>query len=132
MKNITIKDIGNASNKWIYGKALARGYILFLILFLLGALIVTYTDVDERVVPILSSIIMIIGIAYTSIYTAVHVKTKGWAHGALVAIIYIFILILLSKLFVANYIAITRTMFYKVCIAIITGVIGGIIGINMK
>ncbi|AKL95176.1 hypothetical protein CACET_c17280 [Clostridium aceticum] len=118
-------------NIWIYGKGLMRGYIVSLALFLIGAILITYTGLGENVIPILTSIIMIVSIAYAAIYVVVHTKKKGWLHGGLVGILYIFILILLSKAFVTGYM-LDRVVYYRIIISMITGMIGGMIGINMK
>ncbi|AOY76943.1 TIGR04086 family membrane protein [Clostridium formicaceticum] len=118
-------------NIWIYGKGLVRGYIISLALFLLGAILITYTGLGENIIPVLTSVIMIVSIAYAAIYVAIHIKQKGWLHGGLIGILYIFILILLSKAFVTGYI-VDRIAYFRIFISMVAGVIGGMIGINMK
>lgn len=132
MKGNVIRGETGTLNIWIYGKGLIRGYILSLIMFLISAIIITYTSIGEGIVPILTSVIMVISIAYAAVYVAIHIRKRGWLHGGLIGLIYILILILLSKLFISDYIMIDKMAYFRIGIGAITGVIGGMIGINMK
>ncbi|MCC5911542.1 MAG: TIGR04086 family membrane protein [Clostridiaceae bacterium] len=129
--NLINKRSGGGFNIWIYGKGLMRGYLLSLVLFLIGALLITYTGLSETILPIITSGIMVLSIAYASIYAAIHTKKRGWLHGAFIGMIYIVILIILSKLFITDY-TITAAVYYRIITSVVTGVIGGMIGINIK
>ncbi|SCZ07317.1 TIGR04086 family membrane protein [Alkaliphilus peptidifermentans] len=118
-------------NIWIYGKGLIRGYVLSLLLFLISAILITYTFIGEGLIPIITSIILILGVAYASIYSAIKVGVRGWLHGALVGLVYILILLLFSKFFVSGFVF-DRYVIYKIVISVFTGVVGGMIGINIK
>lgn len=131
MRGSVIKGGTGTLNIWTYGKGLMRGYIVSLILFLISAILITYTSIGEGIIPVLTSIIMILSIAYAAIYVAIHIKKRGWLHGAIVGLIYILLLILLSKIFITGYM-IDRVVLYRIGISIITGIVGGMIGINMK
>ncbi|HZK38041.1 MAG TPA: TIGR04086 family membrane protein, partial [Clostridia bacterium] len=63
------KNISKAGpfNIKIYGYGLMRGYIISLLLFLVGAILITYTSMGESTIPLITSAIMIIGIVYSSI-----------------------------------------------------------------
>lgn len=132
MKNNKKIDRGPGPfNIWVYGRGLLRGYILSLLLFLISSVIVTYTPISGDVVPVLTSIVMVLSVAYASIYTAIHLRSKGWLHGGIVGLLYIVILILLSKLFIPHY-AFDRVVLYKIITSLVAGIVGGMIGINMK
>ncbi|SNS33989.1 putative membrane protein, TIGR04086 family [Anaerovirgula multivorans] len=131
MKGSIIRGGTGTLNIWTYGKGLIRGYIVSLIMFLISAVIITYTRIGEGIIPILTSIIMVLSIAYAAIYVAIHIKKRGWFHGAAIGLIYILLLMLLSKIFITDYV-IDRVVYYRIGISMITGVIGGMIGINMK
>ena len=127
------KNISKAGpfNIKIYGYGLMRGYIISLLLFLIGAILITYTSMGEGTIPLITSVIMIIGIVYSSIYCSVHFKKKGWLHGGIIGLIYVFILILLSKIFISGY-TIGRIALYKTGLGVGAGVIGGMLGVNIK
>ncbi|WP_243141145.1 TIGR04086 family membrane protein [Alkaliphilus pronyensis] len=118
-------------NIWIYGKGLVRGYVLSLFLFLITALLITYTALNEGLIPIVNSIILILSVAYAAIYSAVNIGERGWLHGAIVGLLYILILLIFSKIFVSGF-EFDKYVTYKIVISLFTGVIGGMIGINIK
>lgn len=132
MRGSVIKGSSNSfKNIWVYGKGLIRGYVVSLVLFFISAIIITYTSISEGIVPILTSVIMVLSIAYAGMYVAVNIKKRGWLHGALIGLVFSLILIILSLIFISDY-TVDRIVYYKIGIGIITGVIGGMIGINMK
>ncbi|HZJ76812.1 MAG TPA: TIGR04086 family membrane protein [Oscillospiraceae bacterium] len=127
------KNIVNAGpfNIKIYGHGLLRGYIVSLLFFLIGAILITYTSLRENTIPFITSVIMVIGIVYSSIYCSIHLSSKGWLHGGIAGLIYVLILVLLSKIFISGYI-LNRVVLYKIGLGIGTGIIGGILGVNIK
>lgn len=116
---------------WTYGRGLVRGYVLSLLLFLIFGIIITYTKVGEGLIPLVTTLVMILGVVYGSIYTVAHIGTKGWLHGAFVGLIYIFLLVILSKMFLTGY-TLDRFVGYRMLISVAAGSIGGMIGINIK
>jgi putative membrane protein (TIGR04086 family) len=118
-------------NIWIYVRGLIRAYVLSLILFMVSGLLITYTNIGENIYPVFTSVVLIASIAYAAIYVAVKLGARGWLHGAAMGLIYITILVLLSRLFIDGYI-IDRYVLYRYAISLVTGAIGGMIGINIK
>lgn len=127
------KNIAEAGpfNIKVYGHGLVRGYIISLLFFIVGAVLITYTGLRESTIPLITSVIMIIGIVYSSIYCSIHLSRKGWLHGGIVGLVYILILVLLSKIFISGYI-LDRIVLYKIGLGVGTGIIGGILGVNIK
>ncbi len=115
----------------IYGYGLIRGYIISLLFFLIVGALITYTSIRENIIPFITSVIMIVGVLFSSIYCSIHLQKKGWLHGGLIGLVYVLILVLLSKIFISDY-SIDRIALYKTSIGMVTGIIGGILGINMK
>ncbi|SES73711.1 putative membrane protein, TIGR04086 family [Natronincola peptidivorans] len=131
MKSSIVRSGSNTFNIWIYGKGLIRAYIVSLLFFLISAIIITYTKLGEGVIPILTSIIMVVSIAYAAIYVSVHIKKRGWLHGAFIGLLYILFLIILSKIFITDFVM-DKVIYYRILTCTVTGGIGGMIGINMK
>ncbi|EOD00668.1 TIGR04086 family membrane protein [Caldisalinibacter kiritimatiensis] len=123
------------SKKDNYALTLIKGvilsFIITLVSFIVFALILTYTNITESVIPTVDSIIMILSIAIGSIYVAFKVYKKGWLNGAIVGLAYIAILIAIRRLISGN-VQYNVYLLVKVAISIITGVVGGMIGINIK
>lgn len=115
----------------VYGYGLIRGYMVSILLFFMGAILITYTSLSEGIIPFITSTIMIIGIVFSAVYCSAHLQKKGWLHGAVIGFIYILILILLSKIFITDY-SIDRTAMYKIILGVGTGVVGGMLGVNLR
>lgn len=115
----------------IYGRGLIRGYVISLLLFLIVAVLITYTNIGENVIPLITSIIMIVGIVFAAIYASINLRSKGWLHGGIIGLVFILILIALSKIFIANY-SVDRIALYKIGLSMGAGIIGGMLGVNIK
>jgi len=112
-------------------KGVGFSYIVTFIFIVLLALIMTYTSLSEGLIPIVNSIAMIISIVIGSIYMSIKVNKKGWLSGGAIGLVYIFILIIFSSIF-ADKFAMDGYLLLKVLIALVTGSVGGMIGINLK
>lgn len=123
------------TNKLDRPKYLVKGvilsYIITLVLILIFSLLLTFTSIRENKTALLNTIVMITSISLGSIYVSGKVKEQGWINGGLVGIIYYFILILIGFIFLKPMI-IDIFSISKFIIATITGIIGGIIGINIS
>ncbi|KAB3527675.1 TIGR04086 family membrane protein [Alkaliphilus serpentinus] len=118
-------------NLWIYCRALIRGYLLSLILFLVSGALIAFTSLGEGIISIITSIILILSVAYGAIYIAAKIGSRGWLHGAIVGLAYILILVFFSKLFISEF-SFDKYVSYRILISVATGFIGGMIGINVK
>lgn len=102
--------------------------LVFLVIF---SLVIANTNVKEStIIPgiiIISAMSLLIG----SIISTLKVSKKGLLNGALVGLIYIIILYILSS-FVNQNFEINVKCLIMIVTSIIMGMIGGIIGINIK
>lgn len=112
-------------------KGTILGLILTILLILVFTIILTYTKLSEEIIPLINSVIMILGITSGAIFVSRRVERKGWLSGGLVGIIYFLIILLVSKLFIQDFL-LDKYLLIKGVIAIVTGCIGGMIGINIK
>lgn len=126
-----MKDKGRENNIKYMFKALVLSYILTFILVLIISFLLTYTSLKESNIPLLNTIIMIISISVGSIYIAIKLEENGWLNGGILGILYFLILVFLNYLFVKPF---TFDIFSisKFLISLITGIIGGVLGINLK
>lgn len=112
-------------------KSSALAFALTLALLLIVSILLTYTSLKESRMPLLNTIIMIISITSGSIYLAIKVEVNGWLNGGVVGVLYFLTLVLLNYLFIKPFVF-DVYLIIKFFIALITGVIGGMIGINIK
>ena len=125
-----MKDKGISQRFYIL-KSLALSFIFTLVLVLIVSILLTYTPLKESRIPLLNTIIMIISITVGSIYIAIKIGERGWLNGGLVGILYFLILVLLNYLFIKPFVFDVYSI-SKFFISLVTGIIGGMIGINIK
>lgn len=123
---------GKSLNHIIYmlkGLIFSMG-ITMLLLFILS-LILLYTPLKESNIPLFNTIIMIISITIGSIYVSISIGENGWINGGILGILYFLILVLLNYLFFKPFL-IDMYLVGKLILSLVIGIIGGIIGINLK
>lgn len=113
------------------GKSLIISFITTLILFLIFTVVLTYTKMSEGMIPIIDSIILIVSITLGAIYKSINSEKRGFLNGGIVGLIYILLLILISSIFMKNF-QFTSYTLTKIFIGILTGVVAGMIGVNLK
>lgn len=101
-----------------------------LILLLVYAGLLTFTDISEAtmtpVVITISGISILIGSSISSL----KIKKQGMLNGALVGLIYIMFIYILSSILLAGF-AIDTNSIIMIAVSVATGMIGGIIGVNL-
>lgn len=107
------------------------GLLLTFILIIIFTIILTFTKFSEGLIPLINSIIMILGITSGAILTSKKLEKKGWLSGGLIGIFYFLIIFIVSKIFIKDF-SIDKYLLIKSFIALVTGCIGGMIGINIK
>ena len=112
-------------------KALVLSYILTLMLVLITSFLLTYTALKESIIPLLNTITIIISITIGAIYMAIKIGEKGWLNGGILGVIYFLILLILNYFFVKPF-TIDIFSLGKFFVSLITGMIGGVLGINLK
>ncbi len=112
-------------------KSLTLSFIITLVLIIVVSLLLTYTSLKESRIPLLNTIVMIISITIGSIYMAINMEENGWLYGGIVGALYFIVLVLLNYLFIKPFVFDIYSL-SKFFIALVTGIIGGVIGINIK
>jgi putative membrane protein (TIGR04086 family) len=112
-------------------KSILLSYLVTFAFFFVFAIILTYTSLSDSTIPTLNSIVMIVSIAVGGGYMAAKVNKKGWLNGGLIGLIYIIILAIF-RILADGGMDFSSYFFVKLIISIITGAIGGMIGINLK
>ena len=117
--------------KSIYlGKGLLLSYIITGVLIILFSLLLTFTPLKEGRTPLLNTIVMIVSVVAGSIYLTRKIKENGWISGGILGVGYYLILIILNFVFL-KHMVLDMFSLTKLAITSITGIIGGIIGINL-
>lgn len=122
-------------NKSDIFKSLAIGigisFITTIILLLIFAVVLTYTNVSENTITPVILIATAISILLGSSIGNIKIKKNGILNGAIIGGSYILILYLLSSILNARF-GLNAQSIIMICIGVIFGILGGIIGVNKK
>lgn len=102
--------------------------IIFLLVF---SLVLTYTNIPEKTMLPVITIVTAISILVGSIISVSKIEKKGIINGALVGLIYILTIYIISSISKGNF-EITINSAILIISAILAGMLGGIIGVNIK
>ena len=120
---------GNNIKKVIKGSAFS--IIITLIGLLIYSIILSYTSVSESTIPTIVIIITAISILIGSTISTSNIKKNGIINGMFVGLIYIAIIYLLSSIVTGNFL-LNITSIIMIITSVLTGALGGIIGVNKK
>lgn len=112
-------------------KGIILSYIITIPTFVIFSIILTYVNFPERLINPVVVITTIISILVAGISVTKNAKNRGWLNGGFVGLIYMLILYILSSIVFDNF-KIDRYVVTMVVIGVLTGCIGGILGINMR
>lgn len=128
LQNITSENKLNFS-------AIIRGviqaYFITLLIFLVFAILITYTNFPESAIPTVVILTTILSIVIAGAKVAKKAKSKGWLNGAVTGITYMIILYIISSLVFTGFVF-DKYVLYMMFLGLFAGALGGIIGINLK
>ena len=124
-----ISENGNNIKKVIKGSAFS--IIITLIGLLVYSIILSYTSVSESTIPTIVIIITAISILIGSTISTSNIKKNGIINGMFAGLIYIAIIYLLSSIVTGNFL-LNITSIIMIITSVLTGALGGIIGVNKK
>ena len=105
----------------------AISIVLFLIIV---SLIFAYTNIDDRYIDSAIFLSMAISAFISSFFLCKKIKKKGIIHGVLVNIFCVLILFIISCILYHQF-SITNTLVIYIGICSLTGLVGGILGVNV-
>ena len=106
-------------------------YIFAVVLIFIYSTLLAYTNISDSTIPSFVAGISIISILLSSIIFSRQIGTSGIINGAIIGGIYIGLIYLLSSLFKTGF-ALDKYSVFMIIVAILTGAIGGIIGVNFN
>lgn len=112
-------------------KGLLIAFILSIIFVIIISLLLRFTNLRESKVSLLNNIAVVLCIVIASFYTSIKVKENGWLNGGLIGFFYYLVIIFLNVVFLRT-LDTSVLLFAKLVLATVTGIIGGIIGINIS
>jgi len=129
----SVTETGNEGKKniLIILKGSIIAFIITSIAILIFSILLTSTNISENVIPVVVTVITGISILIASSLSTLAVKKNGFLYGSGVGLFYVFILYLCSSILINDF-SLESESIIMMIVAIITGAIGGIVGVNMK
>ncbi|MDF2546572.1 TIGR04086 family membrane protein [Anaerosolibacter sp.] len=124
-------DMGKDNIIVVYMKGILSASVFSIFAFILMALMITYTSISEGVIPIVTSVVMVISVAMSGMYTGLKLRRKGWLNGAVAGLLYAMLMMVMGWIFLDEF-AVGMLVLYKSLTGIAAGGIGGMIGVNLK
>lgn len=124
------KEIKNTNEIRIL-KGIAISVILTCILLLIFSILLTYTEIKEETMGVVILIVSGLSILTGSSISMMHIAKNGMLYGTIVGASYVLILYLLSSLLGSGF-SLNLMSILFIIIGMITGAIGGIVGVNRK
>lgn len=104
--------------------------LITLILLFIYAILLTSTNIPETTMSVVVITITGISILIGSSISSFKIKKRGIVNGGLVGLIYIITIYLISSIALIGF-SMNITSIVMLMVAIVTGMIGGIIGVNL-
>lgn len=111
-------------------RGLAIAYALTCVVFILFALLLTYTGLSEGSIPVVSIVCTVVAALLAGLLTAKGVKKSGLVWGLAAGLCYSVILFLIG-LFLGEGFALNMSSLTTFVLALAGGGIGGIVGVNL-
>lgn len=114
-----------------YIKGIIKAYSISVVLIFILSICISTTSLKESIIRPAVIVISGFSILVASIFLANNKKEKGLINGAIIGVIYMFILYVVSSLASWNF-SISQNSLIMIFVGIVSGIIGGIIGVNFK
>ena len=107
------------------------GYAITCIIFLAYTMLITYTQMSERNLPMVIAVTTLLSVMIAGFDAAKGATSRGWLWGMAAGFIYVVSLVIIMVVLVPGFFADTRTITVAV-LSIAGGGLGGILGINIR
>lgn len=107
------------------------GYAITCIVFLGYSMLITYTSMTERNLPMVVAVTTLLSVMVAGFDAAKGADSRGWLWGMGAGLVYIMILTALMMSVLQRFAVDTRTI-TSIILALAGGGMGGILGINMR
>ena len=129
MKGFFGKTEGRGNRAIYFLKGLAAGYALTAIVFMVLAIALTYTDMSEGLIPLISSVTTAVSCLLGGIISGRGIKSRGLLCGVISAVFYILVMLLIG-IFAKSGESLGIASIPVIIMALGAGALGGILGVN--
>lgn len=130
-KNIASEEKMNSSTYMTALKAIGLCFIMSFLLIVVYSMLLSYTPMSDGAMSKVTLVIIITSIATSTIYGGKRIAKKGWLFGLAVGLLYTMVVIPLGAM-VGQSAAFDAYTVAKMAMGGAVGLVGGIIGVNLK
>ena len=112
-------------------KGVMMGYAITCIIFLAYAMLITYTQMSERSLPIVIAVTTLLSVMIAGFDASKGAPSRGWMWGMIAGFIYMAVLGVIMIVMLPGFSADTRTL-TVIMLSLAGGALGGILGINIR
>lgn len=105
--------------------------VISLIMFTLTALVISFGDISEQIINGIIIAVSIISILVAGMFASNSARSRGFLYGSAIGFIYMLVLYFVGALAFDSF-GIDLRVLTMLIIGIVSGALGGIIGINLK
>jgi len=107
------------------------GYAITCIIFLAYAMLITYTQMSERNLPMVIAVTTLLSVMIAGFDAAKGATSRGWMWGMIAGFVYAGVLGIIMMIMIPGFLVDGRTV-TVIVLAIAGGGLGGILGINLR
>lgn len=130
-ENIIVEESALKRNSLCIFKGDAIAIIFSIIVLTIFAILLTYTNIPESTITPVVLTITGVSILIGSTISTRKIKKNGLLYGGAVGLIYIILLYITSSISISGF-SLSSGSFIMLVVGAITGMIGGIIGVNLN
>lgn len=131
LENLNKTESGNNQKIIRIIKSILFSIILTLTLLFVYSILLSYTDVPESTIPIVIIIISGVSILISTIICMLKIKNNGIINGGIIGLIYMLFIYLLSSIVQTGF-NLNIYSIVMIIAGVLCGMLGGIIGVNIK
>lgn len=128
MNNVQIENNNNGILR--ITKGLSISFIISLISIFLFSIILTYSNISEKIIPTVIIVLTFISVFVGAIFSTKRVNKNGMLNGGIIGGGYVLLLYLISSIINTGF-NLNMYTILMIILGIIAGLIGGIVGINL-
>lgn len=130
-ENVKTKSLNGSIGVLAITRGSITSYIITTIVFIIYALLLTYTEMTEKNIQTVVIITTVVSVLIGGIMCAKNTKSKGLIYGMICGVIYSIIMVMVSFCILPE-IVFSPKIIMIIILSICSGGVGGIIGINIK
>lgn len=116
---------------WVIIRSALWGVVISLLCFIIFAVVINGSNVQESTIPPTVQTIKIISVAIAGLLAAVATDSRGWLKGGVAGLIYILLALIITSM-ISSEPMLFSAMLNDAFMAFVAGAIGGIIGVTLK